>query len=307
LKKEPTRWLADFFKDIVRRYLAEARRTLPDSQFEIIFVGKDKPKEKLDKNCRFLGFPKLGYYGWKNQGAIAARGRYLIYLDSDCRVEPGYLKRALKTFKNNPDVIGLGGLTIYDGNTFFGRVNTVLSFGPHFKSPIRYTRLSVITNNVCLLKNAFPRRPFGPYTGRTGGDYFITQYAVKIGKPFLQVRGLKSYHEDQTQNLKTLLERTLRDLFQPVLTVKPSGKWATWRTALFNCPLLLMKRSRRVLLFGRATGLSWLEMICSPIFLGYLTLVELAALSTMAVRPSLLMRWLNFQFGTNWVKKSGTH
>src|SRR6185503_19382776 len=159
-----TRKLAErvSFESVAERYLAEARGALPNRQFEVIFVGAEGPATRLDKNCRFLSRPKIGYYGWKNEGAKAARGRYLNYWDSDCRIEPGYLKRALKTFKENPDVIGLGGLTIYDGNRFFGRVNTVLNFGPHFKNPPRFTKLSVTVNNICLVRTAFPRAPFGP-------------------------------------------------------------------------------------------------------------------------------------------------
>jgi len=302
-----TRKLAErtSFDRMANHYLSEARRALPDPRFEFIFVGQGQSPMELGKNCRFLDRPGLGYYGFKNEGAKAARGRYLVYWDSDCRVKPGYLGLALKAFQDNPDVIGLGGLTLYDGNGYFGRVYTALNFGPHFKNPPRYTRLSVTVNNICLIRSAFPSHPFGPFTGRTGGDSHITQYAVKKGKPFLQHRGLISYHEDQTGHWRTLVERSLRDLFQPVLKARPSSKRGAWTLAFLNWPLLSLKRVRRILVYGRAVGLNWREMACSPLFLAYLALLEGVSLLCMAIWPPLIRKWLHFQFGSSWVKARG--
>ncbi len=293
------------FQQMMRRYLEEVRQTLPKGRYEILFVGNGRPAVKLPPDCRFLDRPGLGYYGFKNEGAKAARGKYLVFWDSDCRVKKGYLKRLLELYRRNPRIIGVGGRSYYDKPHIFSRVNTIICFGPFCQDMPRLTRQSAISHNVSIRKDAFPAEPFGPFTGRSGGDMFLTQTAVQKGEPLLFDPELEIHHEDVTTHLEALLERLLRDLFTPVVFVRSRSLWAALATGYWHWPILNLKRLRRVLIYGRHYGVEWYDLPGSLLALAYFAFLEMAALLCMTAWPPLFTRWIHFQFGSRWIGMKG--
>ena len=293
------------FKKMMQSHLAEAKRTLSDSQFELIFVGTGDSPKKLPKNCRYLDRPQTGYYGFKNDGSKAARGKYVLFWDSDCRANKGYIKLLLGLFKDNPDLIAIGGRTFYDNQHLFGRVNTIFSFGPFCRAPERLTDLSVITHNVSILKSAFPSHPFGPYTARSGGDIFLTQYALKKGKPVLFDKRLVIFHEDISTHFGATMERRVRDLFHPALFMKSKSQWEVLARGFVNCPMLFLKRIRRILIYRKDFNIRCWELPGVALIMVSYAFLEISALLIMTAYPPLLSKWLNFQFGPKWMKTQG--
>lgn len=293
------------FEEMLRRHQSEARRALPDSKFELIFVGSGNVRESLPKNCRYLDRPATSYYGFKSEGARAARGKYLVFWDSDCRAKEGYLELLLKIFMENPKIIGICGMTYYDKPRLVSRLNTLLSWGPYLEGPDRMTDLPVITHNVSIRKAAFPPLPFGPYKARSGGDLFISNYAVKRGQPFLFNKNLVIYHEDMSTHLGATLERRLRDIFSPKIFNQCHSRGGVLTRGFLNCPTLFLKRARRALIYGKNFNVEWWMFPGVMAALLYYSVLETLALLSMAVWPPFLMKWLNFQFGPKWLKTQG--
>lgn len=89
--------------DEVSEFL-ESLHQLPDTDFEVI-IADGTPKESLEKEVgKYAGkYPLTFYYreylpvsDARNEGAALAQGEFLIFLDSDCIIPPGYLQ-AVKT------------------------------------------------------------------------------------------------------------------------------------------------------------------------------------------------------------------
>ncbi len=271
----------------------------------MLIVGDGFNPGNLPRNCRYLDRPGMGYYGFKNEGAREARGKYVVFWDSDCKISRGYLRLLLDLYSQNPGVIAIGGRTDYDNPHLWSRVNTIVCFGHFCRAPQRLTKISAITNNVSIRKTAFPRHPFGPHTGRTGGDTFITQYAARKGAPILFDKRLFVLHEDITTHTSALLERLLRDLFHKVNWMRTGSKWEALARGYWNWPILSLKRLRRVLIYRKDYRVEWHEMPGALAALAWFTFLEIIALICMTFRPSLLMKWLNFQFGSRWIESRG--
>ncbi len=95
--------------------LKSIAENLPKCSFEVIIVDDCSKDETL-----FAGFvvsgavrvirnaKNLGFVGTCNAGAAAARGKYLLFLNNDTLVRPGWLDELAATFDNVPNV-GIAG------------------------------------------------------------------------------------------------------------------------------------------------------------------------------------------------------
>jgi glycosyltransferase involved in cell wall biosynthesis len=65
--------------------------------FEILLVNNDEglPPD-LPAGPRVLGCPQPGAYAARNVGAVAAKGRWLVFTDADCQPEPDWLPALAK-------------------------------------------------------------------------------------------------------------------------------------------------------------------------------------------------------------------
>ena len=277
---------------------ASAAHGLADREVELIFVGSHAlPEEMLAPNVRTIAAPETGYYGWKNIGAAAARGEYLVFWDSDCRPAPGYLQRVVEAFEADPELAGIAGRSVYDGQSFVTRLNTVLSFG-YLSRPVKTLQRDVaLSHNVAIRRSFFPAAPFGPYHGRVAGDVFLTDWARDHGRPLKLDAELLVFHEDPSWSLTALLERHLREIFGRLLQdgtrTRASVIGAGWR----SLALLLIKRPAKLLRHGPLCGFTRLHALAGLPVLAFYFVIDACAMLVLTLQPRLLDRWLRYQFG----------
>lgn len=281
----------------IARQINEAYR-FREGEVEFIFVGAYAlPRDQLGLSCKALACPDTGYYGWKNAGARAACGEYLVFWDSDCRPDPGYLQRVVETLDEDLELAGVAGCTVYDGTSFCSRLNTVLSFGYLFQQSDCPKPYAALSHNVAIRRSMFPNAPFGSFAARAGGDMYLTYYADSIGRPLKLDRQLLIRHEDPSFSLHALLERHLRELFLPWLRSETHTRGSALRLAWRSLLQLPAKRYRKVRTYGKYCDFTPGEVLLSlPILLAY-WLIDASALAALTVFPRLLTKWLWYQFG----------
>lgn len=284
----------------VRENLLEVVRqaqSLPAPGAEVIIVSAgpiDAPP-----GARALVRPGLDYYGLKNAGAKEAAGEFVVFFDSDCRPGPDYLAVMLRQFREHPDAWCLAGASRYDGRSVIARINTALSFGylhdPRAKGPERY---GVLSHNVAVRRSKCPEQPFGPMTGRVGGDVWMTDWFAGQGHPPLLVREMVVHHEDPSFSLVLRMDRQLREVFSHVRSESDLRPWT--KPGLIAATKALLSpvwRGRKLMFHGHHVGLGVVEKaigIPIVVFYGLLDWVSAVALFTV---PSFRRRYFRYQNG----------
>ncbi len=283
--------------DSAERFLMEARSFLSDEEFEIFFVGCNVPKmENLSANCHCLDVCGTGYYGWKNEGARAAKGKYLVFWDSDCHPVNGYLKRAVETLEKNKQLSGLTGATQYDGTSFFTRLNSVLNFGYLHRDREDLGHSNPMGHNLVLRKSSFPQEPFGPNRGRAGGDIYVGKLAKERGSPLKHDRHLQIRHEDISYSFTALMEQHFREMFIGLLSRPSQGHLSRLAISFKTLLATPIKRLGRVVRYGKNLGFNGWDIACSiPVLIAF-TLIDVLAYVILALYPPLLDRWVRYQF-----------
>jgi GT2 family glycosyltransferase len=99
--------------------LASLHRYPPEASYEVVVVddaSSDATERLLGAitGLRYLRNPEnLGFLRTANRGAAQARGRYLLFLNNDTQVLPGWLDRLLEVFATHPDAGIVGAKLIY--------------------------------------------------------------------------------------------------------------------------------------------------------------------------------------------------
>ncbi|WP_051697901.1 glycosyltransferase family A protein [Prevotella sp. 10(H)] len=154
-------------------YLLETLQSVLEQDFqdwECIIVNDGSPdntedvaKEWLSKDSRFKYFKKEngGLSDARNFGIQQAVGEYILPLDSDDKISAEYIKEALETFSNNPDV-----KVVYSNLILFGAKNEKL-----IPPPFEYKKL--FTQNLIFCSAIYRRSDFfkteGYNTNMKGG------------------------------------------------------------------------------------------------------------------------------------------
>ncbi len=99
--------------------LAALRRLGTAVPFEVIVVDDCSSDETGSELGRFDGLSlvrnpeNLGFVGSCNAGAARARGEYLVFLNNDTQVQPGWLDALIETFEAHPRAGVVGSRLIY--------------------------------------------------------------------------------------------------------------------------------------------------------------------------------------------------
>ena len=104
--------------------LASLIRELDFSHVEIIVVDNASTDNTEEVLARFADFLRVitnernaGFVEASNQGAAAARGQYLLFLNNDTLVLPGWLDHLIETIENHPANGAVGSMFLYpDGS-----------------------------------------------------------------------------------------------------------------------------------------------------------------------------------------------
>lgn len=271
--------------------------SMPVDAVEIV-VTSASPAESypLPHGVRWLVLPEFGYYALKNAGAREARGSFVVFWDGDCCPEPGYLRHAESLLDANPSYSAVSGVTEYAGKGWLTRLNTVLSFGYLHQGRTEPWPAAALAHNLVIRRDAFGPQPFGPHRGRSGGDTHITETARGRGQPIRLDRHLRIQHEDPSSSLTALLERHLREHFNPMVG-RPHHRDAmrvAWQR-VWRSP---WRRHRKLRRYGGALGLGRADLLAAMgVVLAY-TALDSAALCVLALRRDLLAAWLHYQLGT---------
>jgi GT2 family glycosyltransferase len=104
-------------------YTAACLRSLSesacDATFEVIVVDDESSDETagrlsaIDGLAHFRNEQNVGFVGSCNRGANAARGRFLVLLNNDTQVTPGWLDALVDTFRQRPDAGMAGARLVY--------------------------------------------------------------------------------------------------------------------------------------------------------------------------------------------------
>ena len=104
--------------------LALRAQTVPRDRFEVLVVddGSIDNTAVIAKRyqTQVLSIPNSGPAVARNRGVEQARGRILVFTDSDCAPEPGFLEAMLRPF-DEPDVVATKGIYRTDQKTWTAR------------------------------------------------------------------------------------------------------------------------------------------------------------------------------------------
>ncbi len=109
--------------DLTLRCLAAIARHAPAASIEVIVVDDGSEKAVTDalasvKGLRLLrNQANVGFIGSCNNGAAAARGRYLLFLNNDTEVLPGWCDEMVATFAAVPAAGIVGAKLLYPDGT----------------------------------------------------------------------------------------------------------------------------------------------------------------------------------------------
>jgi len=111
--------------DLTRRCLKSIAATTDRSNVEVIVVD-NASSDATQKGCQFLGRQLFGdsfqyirndenrnFAGASNRGAHAARGEFVIFLNNDTEVQPGWYQPLIQDFATYPDIAATGPLLVY--------------------------------------------------------------------------------------------------------------------------------------------------------------------------------------------------
>lgn len=169
----------------------------PKDKYEVIVVddcSTDDTYRLLSKQkVTLLKLEKrMGPSVARNFGASKAKGKYLVFTDSDCLVTSDWLKKIYEGYKNYPNVIAVGGGVINKSKSVFGKYENFI-----YRSYIRENSSYISTKrdelpfalgNISYVKDFF--MDIGGFNEKipyccSGEDALLKEKALKRRKKFL--------------------------------------------------------------------------------------------------------------------------
>jgi len=204
------------------------------------YILENFPSIKLIRNDKNLG-PTLG----RNNGAKFARGKYLVFLDDDTKVESTWLEELVKATQSNPPQTGIFGSleAPYDSEAKYNGVHGVCdilgcSFGDHngYKINKKHNFFETLEFAILVKRGAFEKvEGFDPRYFIAGGLDFCWR-ARLAGYEIVNVRSAVVHHANRlTKNILGPKKIYLLQRNQLTTLIKNYGI----TTMLFTLPILI--------------------------------------------------------------------
>lgn len=118
---------------------------------------------------RFIAGSGRGYYEQKNLGVAEARGRYVVFLDSDVIPEPGWLQGLLGSFADPAVDVVCGNCYLDTGDVVSKSLALAWFFPLRDGREVLARQDSFFANNVAFRREVAVRYPFVPLEGTSRG------------------------------------------------------------------------------------------------------------------------------------------
>jgi len=136
----------------------------PEVAREVIVVDDGSPRHltaaieacTLAAGARFLRQPPAGPAAARNRGAAAATAELLVFLDDDCRPQPGWLAALLRALAPGSQVI-VGGPTVNGapGNLYAEATQLLVAYVSHHSASGQRRTEFLPTCNLALARSSF--------------------------------------------------------------------------------------------------------------------------------------------------------
>jgi glycosyltransferase involved in cell wall biosynthesis len=133
------------------------------------FVAGCLPDVPTRAALRFLAGSGRGYYEQKNLGAREARGRFVVFLDSDVIPESGWLSRLLGSFADPQVEVVCGNCFLDTGDLVSKSLALAWFFPLRDGREVLARQESFFANNVAFRRDVALRYPFVPLEGSSRG------------------------------------------------------------------------------------------------------------------------------------------
>jgi hypothetical protein len=238
-----------------------------------------------------IAHPGSRYYEQKNRGAAAATGEILVFLDSDCPVEPGFLTEIVRTF-DDPAVQVVSGTTYTEHTAAVDK-----AFALTWNFPVRSTdgptrpTHHFNANGVAFRRTTFERFPFPEDPRFRGQCHSLAEQLTAHGVEILQNPRARVVHP-APRGLGYVTSRALCQGHDRVLTHRQRGADNLLVLSVRVLGDDLRRMARTALRDHRAVGLRWWEV---PVVIAtagwYATWSWIGWLVTL-VNPTLIRRHL---------------
>jgi glycosyltransferase involved in cell wall biosynthesis len=289
----------------IREWVRQADAS--NARCEIIIVSSDDCSvlEQLTSGqtqVRTACAAGASYYALKNTGANLAVGEIVYFTDSDCRPGNNIIESIIEAFKDSPSQC-VAGRSFYDGDDLLSRINTTLSFGYLHQGGKILNESCALAHNVAIRRSSYAEDPFGPFNGRVGGDAYLTNHYRTMG-PVPLARDIMVYHENPTFNLRGMLDRHLREIFDALKRYRKNDKWPGTVSGLAYVLKILWKRPkqkfRTLKKYGRSLEVKTAHYPVAFVQLALYQLIDSIVVMLVFLPPRIREKWIAYQFGPDY-------
>lgn len=169
-----------------------------ESNYEIIVVDDGSKKnysevitEFQDRVNFIINTENKGPAGARNDGAKAANGNFLLFLDDDCTTDTNSIEKLVQPLKNGGADITVGKILPKKNNTWIEKSNTATE-------SMKMSDISIQSGHICFSKETFDEinfdKDFEKYKIKTGEDVELTYRIKKAGKKIQYVSDASIFH-----------------------------------------------------------------------------------------------------------------
>ena len=197
------------------------------------------------------------YYDLKNAGMLAARGEVVVFIDSDCEPQPGWLRGLLEPFRD-PTALATCGPTSLRPDSFIARLFAVCWFFPPPGAPLsEMPQATFFANNVAFRAAWLRDNPFPDADGFTTACVQLSERLRAQGHE-LAVVDARVLHDVWTETVRGILWRAAvdgRDADRNARRRLGPARWRRISNAAGRWARLVRRSARRVSRYGRSVGL----------------------------------------------------